>query len=173
MKTVLIAAITVDGFIGRTSDHFPDWTGKADKKLFVDVTKQMGVMVMGSRTFATIGRALPGRRTIVYTTRPESVTAEGVETTNETPRTLIARLEEEGAPGLAICGGATVYGMFMAARVVDEVYLTVAPKIFGRGVRLWDEELDYTLKLIESKKLDDNNILLHYRVLNGEATAPQ
>jgi dihydrofolate reductase len=58
MKTVIVAAITADGFIGRTSDHLADWTGKADKKLFVQVTKEAGAMVMGSRTFATIGGPL-------------------------------------------------------------------------------------------------------------------
>ena len=164
MKTVLIAAVTADGFIGRSAEHLADWTGKADKKLFVEVTKQAGVMVMGSRTFATIGRALPGRRMIVYTSRPESVTAEGVETTSEAPAELVERLEREGATGLAVCGGASIYGQFMAAGVVDELYLTIAPLVFGTGVPLFDQELEYKLRLLEAKTLDDDTMLLHYCV---------
>jgi len=103
MNVVLIAALTADGFIGRDSSHLADWTGKADKKLFADVTKTAGAMVMGSRTFATIGRALPGRRNIIYTKHPETITAEGVETTDETPTALIARLQAEGAPTQEWC----------------------------------------------------------------------
>lgn len=170
MKTVLVAAITADGFIGRTSDHLADWTGKADKKLFVAVTKQAGAMVMGSKTFATIGRALPGRRTIIYTSHPERITAEGVETTSETPRELVARLGREGAPGLAIAGGASVYRQFMEAGVVDELYLTVAPLVFGSGVPLFSGELDIKLELLESTKLDENTVLLHYKVAGGPKT---
>ena len=164
MKTVIVAAITADGFIGRSSDHLADWTGKADKKLFVDVTKELGVMAMGSRTFATIGRALPGRKTIVYTSQPDKITAKGVETTQETPAELVRRLEDEGAHGLAVVGGATIYGQFMAAGGVDELYLSVAPLLFGTGVPLFNTELDATLQLLNASHLDDNTMLLHYKV---------
>lgn len=166
MKTVLVAAVTADGFIGRSSDHLADWTGKADKKLFVQVTKEAGVMVMGSRTFATIGRALPGRRTIVYTNRPEQITAEGVETTNESPAALVARLEREGATGLAVVGGASIYAHFMAAGVVDELYLTIAPLLFGTGVPLFNTALDHRLELLRHTPLDANTVLLHYRIIS-------
>jgi dihydrofolate reductase len=164
MKTVLVAALTADGFIGRSSDHLADWTGKADKKLFVRVTKEMGVMVMGSRTFATIGRALPGRRTIVYTSRPEEITAEGVETTGEPPADLVKRLQQEGANGLAVAGGASIYNQFMKAGVVDELYLTITPVLFGQGVRLFTDEMAISLELIDHTALDEDTILLHYKV---------
>lgn len=165
MKTVLVAALTADGFIGRDASHLADWTGGADKKLFVRVTKEAGIIVMGSRTFATIGRALPNRRNIVYTSRPEKITAEGVETTSEPPAELIKRLKTEGATGLAICGGASIYNLFMAAGVVDDLYLTIAPKLFGTGVPLFGETLDTNLQLLETERLDDNTVLLHYRVI--------
>jgi dihydrofolate reductase len=165
MRTVIVAAITADGFIGRSSDHLADWTGKADKKLFVDVTKSLGTMVMGSRTFATINRALPGRKTIVYTTHPGSITVDGVETTQEAPETLVARLEKEGAEGLAVVGGATIYGQFMAAGVVDELYLSVAPLAFGTGIPLFNTELEAKFQLLECTNLDADTILLHYKVV--------
>jgi dihydrofolate reductase len=164
MNVVLIAALTADGFIGRSASHLADWTGTADKKLFVQVTKQLGTMVMGSRTFATIGRALPGRRTIVYTRHPETITAEGAETTSEDPAALIKRLEAEGTRGVAICGGAQVYDLFIRAGLVTELYLTIVPVLFGRGVTLLAEELDIGLELIESRQLDENAVLLRYRV---------
>ncbi len=165
MKTVLIAAITADGYIGRSAEHLADWTGKADKRLFVQVTKHAGTMVMGARTFETLGRSLPGRRTIVYTNHPEKITAEDVKTTNEPPAELVARLKKEGASGLAICGGASIYTLFMKAGVVDELYLTVAPILFGTGIRLFTEELEAKMTLLESRNLDENTALLHYAVV--------
>jgi dihydrofolate reductase len=164
MKVFIIAALTADGFIGRHGLHTADWTGGADKKLFVRLTKEAGVIVMGSRTFATIGRALPGRRNIVYTSKPESIAAENIEPTSEAPADLVKRLEAEGAAGLAICGGASVYDLFMRAGVVTELYLTIAPRLFGQGVPLFNGPLDSYLHLAETQQLDADTILLHYTV---------
>jgi dihydrofolate reductase len=165
VKTLIIAALTADGFIGRDANHLADWTGKADKKLYTDVTKAAGVMIMGARTFETIGRALPGRRTIVYTHRPEEFAGiENVDTTGEDPAQLIAKLRADGANGVAICGGASIYNMFMAAGVVDELYLTYVDKIFGSGVPLFGESLTADLNLLEVKQLDAQTVLLHYEV---------
>lgn len=164
MKVFILAATTVDGFIGKTADHLADWTGKADKKLFVRLTKEAGAMVMGSRTFATFGRALPERRNIVYTTRPESITAEGVETTSEPPTQLVARLKNEGVKGLAVIGGASIYDQFLGAGVVDELYITVVPVVFGQGISLFSSDLSTNLELIDQQDLGDGAILLHYSV---------
>lgn len=165
MKVFLIAAITVDGFIGRSSDHMADWTSPEDKKLFVSKTKEAGIMVMGSKTFSTIGRALPGRKTIVYTSRPDEFPKQDdVEATNESPAELIARLEKASTEALAICGGASIYSLFMEAGVVDELYLTVEPLAFGTGVPLFGNSLETQLKLFSSEKLNDDTVLLHYAV---------
>nr|AIA13250.1 Dihydrofolate reductase [uncultured bacterium] len=166
MNVFIIAALTADGFIAKTSDHGADWTSAEDKKLFVQLTKEAGVMVMGSKTFATIGKALPGRRNIIYTSRPETITAEGVETTAEDPKELLQRLEREGAQGVAIIGGATIYAMFLKAGLVNDLYLTIEPLLFGSGVSLADSDLSASLKLKEVQQLNENAVLLHYTVVN-------
>jgi dihydrofolate reductase len=167
MKVFAIAAITADGFIGRTAEHLADWTSSADKKLFVRLTKEAGVVVMGSKTFATIGRALPGRRTIVYTTNPRSIAVEGVEPTSEAPADLIARLEKEGAHSIAICGGATIYNMFIKAGIIDELYLTIEPVLFGKGISLFTDNLEVGLELLETEQLTKDAIMLHYAVVRS------
>lgn len=164
MKVFLIAALTADGFIGRDASHLSNWTSPEDKKRFISLTKAAGVMIMGARTFATIGRALPGRRTIVYTSHPDTITAEGVETTNEPPSALLARLKKEGVQGIAICGGASIYSLFMQANVVDELYLTIEPIVFGKGVPLFGTHLERQLALVETSQPNDHTVFLHYRV---------
>lgn len=164
MRIVLIAALTADGMIGRDADHLANWTGKADKKVFVQVTKELGTMIMGARTFATIGKALPGRRTIVYTRHPDNITAEGIETTDEPPAELVKRLENEGVHGLAMAGGASIYSLFMEAGLVDELYLTVTPILFGTGVQLFSKTLQTKLDLLESTAIGEGAVLLHYKV---------
>lgn len=162
IKVFLIAAMSADGFIARAHNELADWTSKEDKKVFVELTKRAGVMVMGSTTFQTIGRALPGRRNIVYTHK--SIDIEGIETTQETPQELIKRLESEGHAELAVCGGSAIYDMFLQAGVVDELYLTVEPLLFGDGITLAHSSLRTSLKLLERKPLNDDVILMHYEV---------
>jgi dihydrofolate reductase len=162
MKVSLIATISADGFIARDHNELADWSSKADKKLFVELTKRAGVMVMGSATYKTIGRALPGRRNIVYTRGV--IDQEGIETTAEAPADLLARLEAEGCDEVSICGGATIYDMFLRAGLATDIYLSVSPLFFGTGISLLSKTLDVQLKLKETRSLDENTVLLHYGV---------
>nr|AIA15571.1 Dihydrofolate reductase [uncultured bacterium] len=164
MKISIVAAITADGFIGRHAEHLVDWSSPEDKKFFTKITKEAGTIVMGSRTFSTINRALPGRRSIVLTSHPETINASGVEATDEPLKELVERLTSEGATGLAVCGGATVYSQFMESGLVTDMYLTIEPLLFGSGVPLFAGRLEVDMQLAEILKLNDNTILLHYRI---------
>lgn len=165
MRTFLIAAITADGFIGRDSAHLADWSSKEDKKVFVRLTKEAGTVVFGARTFETFNTAFPGRRMIVLTSQPEKYDVEGVEFVNESPADLVKRLSAEGVTDLAIGGGARVWYDFMQAGLLDELYITVEPVLFGQGVSLFGGQLDTRLELLETTPLNDDVILLHYKVV--------
>jgi dihydrofolate reductase len=162
MKVFLVAAMSADGFISQRTDQLVTWSSKEDKKIFVELTKRAGVMVMGSTTYKTIGRPLPGRRTIVYSRSLEPM--EGLEVTQEEPADLIARLDDEGFDEVAICGGRSIYDLFIQSGLVDEIYLTVEPILFGSGVSLLELATEVSLSLIESVQLNNDTILLHYEV---------
>ncbi len=164
MKVFMIAAVSADGFIAEHDEHMADWTSPEDKRFFVSRTKEAGIVVMGGKTFRTIGRAMPGRRNIVYTSQPESISVPDVETTSLSPGQLIAQLEQEGAQEVAICGGTAIYTMFMKSGLIDEMYLTVEPLTFGIGLTLFNEPIEARLTLLDSSKLNDNTLLLHYSV---------
>ncbi|HEV2403641.1 MAG TPA: dihydrofolate reductase family protein [Candidatus Saccharimonadales bacterium] len=168
MKVFIIAALSADGFIGAGEAHRSfDWTSKEDKQLLVELSKEAGVIVMGSKTFNTfrIRRAPPGRRLIVYTRHPETVKGEGdIQTTHETPQNLIERLRAEGCHGLAIEGGSSIYKLFLDSGIVDELYLTIEPVLFGNGAPLFSGPVSTQLTLLENRQLNDNTVLLHYRV---------
>ncbi len=164
MKVILVAALTADGYIGRGAHETADWTSKQDKGTFVRLTREAGIMVMGANTFATIGRALPGRRTIVYTHHPERLKVPGVETTTETPAELVTRLSAQGASGLAVCGGTQIYTQFMQAGLVDELYLTTEPVIMGQGITLLRTSLDTQIELLETTVRRGRSVVNHYRI---------
>nr|AIA13128.1 RibD C-terminal domain protein [uncultured bacterium] len=166
MKVFLIAATTADGKIGLAKDHHADWTSKEDKQLFVKLTKESGVMIMGMNTFKTIGRGLPGRKTIVYSY--DSKVIEGVEgdveVTSDEPEKLLQELSDQGHKSVAICGGAQIYSLFLSKGLVDELYLTVEPVLFGDGISLAEGVSLTNLQLIETRQLNENTVLLHYSV---------
>lgn len=162
MNVFIIAALTADGFIAKDSHHLADWSSKEDKKLFIALTKQAGVMVMGSNQFGTINRSLPGRKTIVYSRKTNQPQIEDVEYTSENPVDLVKRLESEGYSEVAICGGAQIYDLFLNAGVVDELYLTYEPILFGTGMNLLTSDIQQKLDLKELRQLNDQVFMARY-----------
>jgi dihydrofolate reductase len=120
--TVAVVAVSDNGVIGhdnRLPWHLPD-----DLKRFRSLT--MGhALLMGRRTFESIGRPLPGRRNLVLT-RDSGWQAPGCETVT-TPAAALAAIGEGGQ--LFVIGGASVYRACwdLVARVeLTEVHATVA-----------------------------------------------
>ena len=105
-NVTLIAAVGRNGVIGADNDmpwHLPE-----DFAFFKRTT--MGhPMVMGRKTFDSIGRVLPGRRTIVVTRQPDWSHAEV-----ETAHSLSEALSLAGpADEVFVCGGGQVYAEAM------------------------------------------------------------
>jgi len=166
IKTFIIAALTTDGFIAQNSAHTPmNWTSKDDKARFVELTKRARVVVMGSSTFKTFPKPLKDRLNIVYS---RSQQFEGTETTSDEPAVLIKKLEERGFTEVAICGGAEIYSMFMEASVVDTLYLTIEPAVFGTGITLFNKKIEAKLELVSTSKTEGGTIFNEYRVLKQD-----
>lgn len=167
MRTILMMAITLDGKIAKHTTQLADWTSKADKKLFIAETKKSGVIIMGKTTYDTIGHPLPGRLNVIMDLEPDTSKniAGSLEFTNTQPKELIKELESRGFGSIILGGGATINGLFLKENLIDEIWLTIEPKIFGTGLDLFrgvDVNLD--LGLIEVKNLDENVIQVRYKV---------
>ncbi len=162
MKTFIIAALTADGYIAKDVQHSPfNWTSKADKKRFIEITKKAGVIIVGSNTYKTFPGPLKERTNIVYS---RSKTFEGAETTQDDPVELLKKLEARGFKEAAICGGEAIYTMFMKAKVVDRIYLTIEPILFGKGIKLFNDDMLFHLKLVSSAESESGALLLEYAV---------
>jgi dihydrofolate reductase len=165
IHTFIIAAVTADGFIAQSPDQIStSWTSKEDKQFFSERTKKAGLVVMGARTFATIGKPLPRRHTIVYSN--EDLGTEGIEITSKDPKELIADLEARGYKEVAICGGSSIYSLFINSGIVNTIYLTVHPVFFGSGIPLFNKAIPdvKNMKLKESKHLSPDVLLLEYNL---------
>ena len=105
MKVALIAALAEDGTIG-SGGRIP-WHISDDLKRFKRLT--MGhPIIMGRKTYESIGKPLPGRTNIVLTRNPNFRVPEGVHTF----RDLGAALDfcrQQQAQAVFIVGGAEIY----------------------------------------------------------------
>lgn len=111
----MIVAMGENRLIGRDNDL--PWHIPADLKFFKATT--MGKpMIMGRKTFDSIGRPLPGRRTIVVTRNPDWA-CEGVEVASSLDDALKLA---EGADEVMIVGGAQIYAQALAK--ADRLYVT-------------------------------------------------
>tara|TARA_B110000459_G_scaffold156163_1_gene170783 strand:- start:98 stop:601 length:504 start_codon:yes stop_codon:yes gene_type:complete len=121
MKMSLIVAVSRNGVIGLDNQlpwHLPD-----DLQYFKSVT--MGKpLVMGRKTYDSIGRPLPGRTNIVIT-RDASWSAPGVKaaTTLDDALSLASKAcVDTGADEVMVIGGEQIYRMTIT--VADRLYVT-------------------------------------------------
>jgi dihydrofolate reductase len=167
MKIFLLMAMTADGMIARDSSQLVDWTGKADKKYFVEISRKAGVMIMGSNTFDTIGKVLPGRKNIVMTrNQTKKSNNENLIFTSQSPNEIITDLQAQGFESVALIGGSIINTLFLNENLVDEVHLTMVPRLFGKGLALFNKPLDKQLALMDVNKLGEDSVLLRYKVVS-------
>ena len=109
---VIVAAVARNRVIG--GDNRLLWKLRSDMQHFRALT--MGKpLVMGRKTFESIGRPLPGRETIVVT-RDRSFRPQGVHVAHDLPGALALAQDSAqrmGADEIVIAGGGDLYGQLI------------------------------------------------------------
>ena len=154
-----IAALARNGVIGK--DNALPWRLSEDLKRFKRLT--LGhAMLMGRKTYDSIGRALPGRTTLVLTRDP-AWRAEGV-----TPvRSVDEALERARAAGvdLWVVGGAEVYRLALPR--VQRFYLTHLEKDVEGDAHFPDVDLS-GWRVLEDERHHDAALGADYRFVTYE-----
>jgi dihydrofolate reductase len=128
MDIVLIAAIADNGVIGR-GNGLP-WRLKSDLQHFRALTMGKPV-VMGRKTFLSIGKPLPGRTTIVVS-RDRTFAARGIVVAPSLEAVFAAARGDalrRGVDEIIVAGGADIYAQAMAVATrlaITEVHKSVA-----------------------------------------------
>ncbi|HKQ48884.1 MAG TPA: dihydrofolate reductase [Phycisphaerae bacterium] len=126
MQTIIIVAMTPDRLIGK-GGALP-WHEPEDLKHFKRTTMGHAV-IMGRKTYDSIGRPLPGRRNIVITRNVETPKSQKVKSEDGTSLDVVHSLDEalelcrqRGEETAFIAGGAQIYEQ--ALPVADEMIVT-------------------------------------------------
>ncbi|MGC6481405.1 MAG: type 3 dihydrofolate reductase [Porticoccaceae bacterium] len=153
MKIALVVAVSQNNVIGR--DNQLPWHLPEDLQYFKSVTMGKPIL-MGRKTFDSIGRPLPGRKNIVIT-RDLEWDAEGVEVVHGVDDALAAGADAcavANSDEIMIIGGAQIYRDCLP--IADRLYLTrVEAEIEGDAffpdidIKQWQKIAEKTPKEID------------------------
>ncbi len=117
MKLSIIAAVSNNNVIG--NDNRLIWHMPADLKRFKNIT--MGhTLIMGRKTFQSIGKPLPGRKTIVVT-RQKDFDTQGCQKASSFKEAI--KLVKDQSE-VFIAGGAEIYQQALESHYTKKIYLT-------------------------------------------------
>ncbi len=121
VPVALIAAVAANGVIG-AGGTMP-WRLSTDMQRFRRLTMGKPV-IMGRRTFDSLGKPLAGRTNIVVTRRPEAIGAgaTGVASLEDALAAAALVAEDTGAVEIMVIGGGEIYAA--ALPFADTLYLT-------------------------------------------------
>ena len=143
-EVVLIAAVTVDGFIARHSLEITSWS----KDLQVFKKQTMGFpVIMGSNTDKTISNFLTGRRKIVVGRKDK-------------PKNILTAIKEKRC--FVIGGGKTFYRF---SSFLTHLYITPHPHVFGSGIALCDSPKmkELNIKFLDLIEVDRDKGIFQYQ----------
>ena len=164
----MIAAMGKNRVIGK--DNKMPWHLPADLQWFKSTTMNSPI-VMGRKTYESIGRPLPGRLNIVLSRDPE-LTIEGCEVVNSAEQAIqlaqadIAKSNQDAdnkdpdsqtkAKEIFITGGAYLYELFLPK--AKRLYLTLIDEVFEGDTYFADyEAFDWEELTRQDFQADDKN----------------
>jgi dihydrofolate reductase len=174
VKVDVAAVISLDGKMTRHGEkNFAAWASQEDHQHFRNLIREYDVLVMGRGTYeATLATLkLDDRLRVVLTSKADKFKSDEVpgklEFRTIMVSDLVRSLDTAGHKRVLIVGGGEMISDFIRANLVDEIYLTLEPRLFGSGNSLAGvKEIDAELQLLEETKLNDQGtLLLKYKVV--------
>jgi dihydrofolate reductase len=177
-KVVVSEYVTVDGvFEDLDRWHFDFWHDEIGKYKLTELQASDGLL-MGRVTYEGFASTWPDMTDqegfadrmnslpkYVASTTLEDATWNNTTVIRENVPEAIADLKQEEGQSLLLGGSAQLANALLRHGLVDELRLLVHPVVFGRGRRLFDEELDTTtLKLSGTTTFATGVVALHYEL---------
>jgi dihydrofolate reductase len=164
MKLSIIVATSLNHAIGKDNQLL--WHLPADLKFFKTTTMGCPV-VMGRKTFQSIGRTLPGRQNVVIT-RDKQFNAD-----NKFDITVVSSLDEalvklHSEKEVFIIGGGEIFNQ--SIDFVDNIYLTVVNAVIDGDVYFSEIDKNKFELVWEEKHLADEKNKFDYTFQKYETT---
>jgi len=171
MRVVGIAVMSLDGCLTRHAEPGTGFASAADHSFFRGALQTFDCSVAGRKTYEagreSMLRARDGSRLqMVLTASPGRYEAdsriEHLEFRNAGAADVISELARRGRTRCALLGGAGLYTEACVQGLLNELWVTIEPRAFGEGSRMFDGRVDFAFELVGMEPLSPNTILLKY-----------
>jgi len=173
IRVTLVAVQSLDGCITRGDEPGVGFASNVDQVWFREVLGQFDAIVMGRQTYEPVRSQIlqdietrPPTPRIVMTRRPADWQTDHrpnlLEFDSRPPNEIVNDLAARGFPEIILLGGSTINQLFLEAGLVDRIWLTLEPEIFGSGRRLVDGPVDGRFHLDGMETLGKSTVLLKY-----------
>jgi dihydrofolate reductase len=78
---------------------------------------------------------------------------------------FVRELKSGEVGDIGVHGSISLTQSMLAAGLVDEVRLLVASRVVGTGRRLFEDDVDHTLELVQSTGSPSGSLVVHYNVV--------
>lgn len=159
--TFISMSISLDGYIAKSDiskerpfgtggDRLYDWLFKEktdiDTGIVDNLMKRTGAVIAGAKTYeisidSAWGRINPFNAPVfvVASQVPDNPVDGFTFVTDGIESALTRAKAAAGAKDIWIMGGASVAQQYLKAGLVDELYVHIAPTLFGGGIQLWND----------------------------------
>lgn len=122
----------------------------------------------GDQPFADFINAVPK---YVATSTPLTTEWTNAEPVHGPVEDFVRELKSGDGGDIGLHGSLTLTQALLAAGLVDEVHLVVAPCVVGSGRRLFEEGATHRLRLVQSTASPSGSLLVHYQVVSVDRPA--
>ncbi|WP_165352671.1 dihydrofolate reductase family protein [Bacillus infantis] len=168
---VLFIAQSLDGYIATKEDSL-DWLFKVEGEGdngYSEFYEEIDTIIMGKRTYDWIMKHEKGQfpyenKDCYVFTRSQVEDTADVKFVNEDIVHFANSLKKEEGKNIWVVGGGELLHTFLKEKLLDELFITIAPSIIGDGIPLFksgDYQLDLKLK---GTRTFNQFVEIHYTV---------
>lgn len=160
-------ASSIDGRISLAKKISPDWTSKEDWNFLQKELAKVDAVVVGLNTYKAETDRLNRRNSFVLSDKVKTMKSIG-SVTFVNPKNINLKNVLSRYNTVAVLGGNSVYQYMLSKGMLDEIYITVEPLIFGRGKAMFEGgKTTVKVSLLSAKKLNSQGtLLLRYKIFH-------
>lgn len=164
MKVICSMITSIDGYIADSANK--SVSTEQDWAQFQILAKRYNNFVVGRKTYDRGGFENVTGCDFKVIVSTQLLSVKGFTTANS-PRGVIALLKDK-VEAIYLVGGGQLNRAFLQEGLINELVLTVQPKIIGSGTKLFDGfAVDSRLNLLSHKTLTNDRVQLAYSMKGG------
>lgn len=163
----LFMVMTINGAVARLdNEDVKVWTSKEDRIFLIESLEKYDAIITGRKSF--YGKLV--NKPYYVMTHDTHLNISGVNLIEGTPDYIIEQMTQMGYKKIALLGGLNCIEEFLKERLIDEMFITVEPKIMGAARPfILNENIVAQFEMVSYKILNKfGTMVLHYKYRSEE-----